>query len=111
MSFILGTEKVLLVTRSFEIKSGKAHFAIIQENTRLRIPRFQFRFPCLRRKWPVDWIIIFISMSNLPKNVKQSAFIFHNVSLHSKVYNFISSLQESFRLEIETPKIPRISLQ
>ena len=111
MSFTLGTEMALLVARSFEMKSGKAHFSIRQEKARLKIPRFQFRFPCLGRKWPVDWIIIFISMSNLPKNVKQSAFIFHNVSLHNKVYNFISSLQKSFRLEIETPKIPRISLQ
>lgn len=82
MSFTLGTEMVLLVARSFEMKSGKAHFSIRQEKARLKIPRFQFRFPCLGRKWPVDWIIIFISMSNLPRNVKQSALIFHNVSLH-----------------------------
>lgn len=83
---------VLLVARSFETISGKVHFAMRQEKTRLKIPLFQFRFPCLGRKWPVAWIIIFISMSNLPRNVKQSAFIFHNISLHNKVYNFVSSL-------------------
>ena len=52
MSFTLGTKMVLLVARSFEMKSGKVHFAMRQEKTRLKIPLFQFRFLCLGRKWP-----------------------------------------------------------
>ena len=106
MSFTLGTEMVLLVARSFEMKSGKAHFSIRQEKARLKIPRFQFRFPCLGRKWPVDWIIIFISMSNLPRNVKQSALIFHNVSLHlstSKIMIIIKSI--NYYLQVLSKKV------
>ena len=106
MSFTLGTEMALLVARSFEMKSGKAHFSIRQEKARLKIPRFQFRFPCLGRKWPVDWIIIFISMSNLPRNVKQSALIFHNVSLHlsaSKIMIIIKSI--NYYLQVLSKKV------
>ena len=50
-------EMVLLVARSFETISGKVHFAMRQEKTRLKIPLFQFRFLCLGRKWPVVWIV------------------------------------------------------
>ena len=57
MSFTLGTEMVLLVVRSFEMKLGKAHFAIRQEKALQKI-------------------------------------------LNNKVHNFISSFQESLRLEI-----------
>ena len=37
MSFTLGTEMVLLVVRSFEMKLGKAHFAIRHEKALQKI--------------------------------------------------------------------------